>query len=272
MNDRIKQAFDKIHAEDALIEKTKTYVAEQAIKKQDHHTGRPLPQWAAAAVCLLLVLFAGGYWAFLLPTATISMEINPSLELKVNRMGRVVEAVGTNRDGDALADALDIGYESYEEAVKQILESEPVAGLLAQNEVITFAVSGNDETQCEEILSGLETCTAGQQNAYCYFASSTDMAAAQQAGLSYGKYRALLELRELDPSVTATQVQGLTMRQIRDWIASLQNQTSDASASSTTAQQGQGQGQGLGQYGHQQGNTRSQNGQGKRAGQTNAAP
>ena len=66
MNDRIKQAFDKIHAEDALIEKTKTYVAEQAIKKQDHHTGRPLPQWAAAAVCLLLVLFAGGYWAFLL--------------------------------------------------------------------------------------------------------------------------------------------------------------------------------------------------------------
>ena len=52
-------------------------------------------------------------------------------------------------------------------------------------------------------------------------AHGEDMEAAHDAGLSYGKYQAFLALQALDPSVTAEEVQGMTMREIRDRIAAL---------------------------------------------------
>ena len=40
-------------------------------------------------------------------------------------------------------------------------------------------------------------------------------------GLSYGKYRLLLEIQELDPSVTADDVRDLSMREMLDLLESL---------------------------------------------------
>lgn len=45
-----------------------------------------------------------------------------------------------------------------------------------------------------------------------------DVAEAHAAGLSVGKYRAYLELREVLPDVTVEDVQRLTMREIRDLL------------------------------------------------------
>lgn len=44
---------------------------------------------------------------------------------------------------------------------------------------------------------------------------------AHEAGLSYGKYMAYLELKELDPDIAPEDVQGMTMREIRDRIGQL---------------------------------------------------
>ena len=54
------------------------------------------------------------------------------------------------------------------------------------------------------------------------------MEAAHDCGLSYGKYRAYLELAALDPTVTPEEVQGMTMREIRDRIAALSGGTATA--------------------------------------------
>ena len=92
------------------------------------------------------------------------------------------------------------------------------------------------------------------------------MEAAHEAGLSYGKYQAFLALQALDPSVTAEEVQGMTMRELRDRIAALggdpdavgsHSQTSghhsngvgtssSADDSGTGSTQGNGQGHGYG--------------------------
>ena len=216
MNERMKEAFDKIHAEETLKAKTKAYLAAEARRPLRHHP-RKFPRLAAAAACLLLFLtFGAGYQLYLVPTSTISIDVNPSLELRVNRFDKVVSVEGYNEDGQDLAASLDIRFVDYEEAVEQILESETITACLAQDEILTFTVVGDDKTQRGEMLSTLESCTSGRANTYCYDASSSEVEDAHEAGLSYGKYRAYLELQELDPDITPEDVKDMTMRQIRD--------------------------------------------------------
>ena len=80
-----------------------------------------------------------------------------------------------------------------------------------------------DNEQSQRILAGVERCTQEHQNAHCYAMTPNEAEAAHECGLSYGKYRAFLELQALDPTVTAEDVQGLTMREIREWIMALEN-------------------------------------------------
>ena len=87
-----------------------------------------------------------------------------------------------------------------------------VAALLERGEVMTIAVVGAGTAQCERILASMESCTAEEENAYCYFAQKEEVAAAHQAGLSYGKYRAFLEAQALDPSLTPQDVKDMSMR------------------------------------------------------------
>mgnify|MGYP002586479361 CR=1 FL=1 len=96
-----------------------------------------------------------------------------------------------------------------------------VSALLAQDSTLTIAVSGQDEAQCQDLLTQAQHCTAGQENAHCFSASSQEHDEAHQDGLTLGKYRAYLALHDLDPTVTPEEVQTLTMAEIRDRIQAL---------------------------------------------------
>lgn len=221
MNGKLKEILDQVQAEEELkdstkvflIEKTKGYSKRKTVKHQYHI-------YAAACVCFLFLLI-GGRWLYFTPTAEISIDINPSLELSINRFDRVISLNSFNRDGQKLLDTLDIKYKNYTDAVEIILEHENIAALLSNNEIMTITVTGPDGAQSAKILSNLESCTAAHKNTHCYSASPDDAEAAHEAGLSCGKYRAYLELKELDPDITPEAVQNMTMREIQDLIDKL---------------------------------------------------
>lgn len=221
MNKALKGIFGPIRADDALKERTRAFLARET-KNYSAAPGkmRRLPVYAAACACLLLVLL-GGRWLYFTPTARISIDINPSIELSVNRFDRVIAVDGFNEDGLALSSALDVKYKNYAQAVEQIISYDSVAALLADDEVMSITVVGSDRQQSARILSDVERCTAEHSNASCHFARSEEVADAHETGLSCGKYRAYLELRRLDPSITPEMVQGMTMREIQDRINSL---------------------------------------------------
>lgn len=222
MKDKFKAALDQVRADQALKEDTLAFLAQET----QGFTGRPkgasgtVRRLVPAAACLVLVLLGGG-WLYFTPTAAISVDINPSLELTVNRFDKVLSAQGYNEEGQALADTLDLSFAHYTDVVEELLATDQVTALLSDNAVLTITVVGGSDSQSARLLSGVETCTAGRENAYCYCAHGEDMEAAHDAGLSYGKYQAFLALQALDPSVTAEEVQGMTMRELRDRIAAL---------------------------------------------------
>ena len=161
MRDRLKQAFDAVHAEEALKERTKAFVAQQT---RGHARRRPAlrPSLAAAFACLCL-LFTGGYWLYFTPTATISIDINPSIELGVNRFNRVVSVEGYNADGVKLAGELSAQHADYMDALNQVLANDTVAALLDADGVLTITVVGPEGEQTTNMLAGVEACTANRK-------------------------------------------------------------------------------------------------------------
>ena len=174
-----------------------------------------------ACLALVVALLGGGGWLWFTPTASVSVDINPSLELRLNRFSRVVAVEGANADGQALAQELGLRFLDCAAALEAILASDTVSALLAQDSALTIAVSGQDEAQCQGLLTQAQHCTAGQENAHCFSASSREHDEAHQAGLTLGKYRAYLALHDLDPTVTPEEVQNLTMAEIRARIQAL---------------------------------------------------
>ena len=241
MNNAFQELFGPIRAEEDLKDRTRAFLSERTRNYAETPVKRhSYPAYIAACACLLLVLL-GGRRLYFTPTASISIDINPSIELSVNRFDRVIAVTGFNEDGRALSGALDVKYKKYTQAVEQILDCDGIAALLGGDEIMAITVAGSDRRQSAKILSGLEMCTAGQGNIDCYSARPEDAAAAHEAGLSCGKYRAFLELQLLDPDITPEEVQGMTMREIRDRIDRL------SSGGSDTPQPG---GQGNGHHGN----------------------
>jgi len=258
MNNIFKELFGPIQAEEELKERTKAFLA----KKTQGYTGagekiHRYPMYAAACACMLFILL-GGCWLFFTPTAKISIDINPSIELSINRLDRVIFVDEFNEDGRELSNALDVKYKNYAEAIEQILNCDSITALLSRDEVMTITVIGLAGQQSARILSDVALCTANQSNTYCYFARSEEVAAAHEVGLSCGKYRAFLELQLLNPDITPEAVQGMTMREIRELIDSFTMDCENESASYNN--------RGNGHHGHGEGH-----GSGWRNGRTEAA-
>lgn len=221
MNNAFKELFDPIRAEEDLKERTRAFLARETRSYAKAPAARHgYPVCAAACACLLFLLL-GGRWLYFTPTAEISMDINPSIELSVNRFDRVIAVTGFNEDGRVLSRELDVKYKDYAQAVEQVLRHDSVAALLSCGEEMSITVVGPDGQQSAKLLSGVERCTAGRSNIDCYSARPEEAAAAHEAGLSCGKYRAFLELQRLDPDITPEAVRGMTMREIRDLISRL---------------------------------------------------
>lgn len=212
----LRKSLDEIRAEDKLKARTKEYLSQQIYHKT--RRSRPALRAAAAAACLLAMVSAGGIRVYLTPTAYISIDINPSLEFGVNRFDRVVSVESFNDDGQDLAEHLDIRYMDYNDALEQLLSEQTVQTYLADGAFMSVTVACSNDEKSSQILENVESCTAGHSNISCHSANMEEMHDAHEAGLSVGKYRAYLELKELDPSVTIDDIRDLPMREIRTLI------------------------------------------------------
>ena len=227
--EKLKAAFDQVRAEEELKERTKEYLSEKVYARKKKRTS-PLRNFAAAAACALLVFLAGGSYLYFTPTAYISVDVNPSLELGINRFDRVVSVTGYNEDSKALADSLDLKYMDYSDALEALLADQEMEVYLSDNADVVLTVAGNSDSQNSQILETVESCASGYENIHCHSGDTEEIHHAHDAGLSFGKYQAYLTLKELNPSVTLEEVQDMTMSQIRELIQEYSQEDSQGSS------------------------------------------
>lgn len=232
---------------------------------------KPRAMWikrlAVVAACFVLLLAAGlvGYTFLFQTSSVISIDINPSVELKLNRMGRVVDMSALNDDGSILLSGLELKGKPYSEAIPILLQSEAMQPYLANNLVLEFAVYSQNDAQ--DILDYLNVqgqvaaATYPQLRVHCNGVGSEVVQQAHEHGISPGKMQALLDLQQLDPSIDVDTYSHHSMAEIRRLIREHHGGTGQGGGSGSqggsNGSQGEGNGHGNGGHGKHAGNALS---------------
>lgn len=83
----------------------------------------PYHKYAAAAASLVFILLSGTVsYAYYTPTASVVVNINPSIELKVNRWDRILKTIPLNDDGKVVLASIDIKNKSLTEGLDLIVD------------------------------------------------------------------------------------------------------------------------------------------------------
>lgn len=223
MNERLREAFAQVRAEEQLKNSTRAFLYAKTngygskTRGRLHLMSAHAYAYAAACACLFLMLF-GIRSLYFTPAASISIDINPSLELGVNRFDRVISIDSFNEDGQELSKMLNVRFKNYTDAITEILNNDKVEALLSGDEIMTITVTGPDETRSTQILSTVEATTAHHKNTYYYSAPYEATEAAHEAGFSCGKYQTFLEAQTLDSDLTQEAAHGMSMRELRELI------------------------------------------------------
>ena len=203
----------------------------------------------AAAACLALVLVGvGGYRWYAEPTALVSVDVNPSVELELNRFDTVMAARGVNADGQALLESVPVAGKTYAEAMDALASSEAFSRYVSGDSYVEITVVCDDAEQARALEEASGACLASLPcEGACQAAGRGEWQAAREAGMGVGRYRAALELMACDPSATLEECARMSMRELRDRIAACggSSESGDAAGSS------QGRGAGGGAHGGQ---------------------
>lgn len=226
MDNRMREAFDQVHASQELKARTRAQVL-QAMEAQRKPRAVWKPICALAACLLVVVLGLGGYHLYFTPTSVISIDINPSLEVDVNRLGRVIALHGYNEDGEEFAASLDVLHQNYQQAVDEILNSDTIVDCLNEGGFLSVSVVELSGNQGEKITQYVSGCTSGHHNVSCSTISSEEAHEAHHVGLSYGKYEIYAQIVAYNPDFTPEEANEMTMRELRDLLDSLQAENPD---------------------------------------------
>ena len=219
LKDKLHDAFDSVRASERLKRTTLAQIRRKTFDYGRHQFRYRQHRMRLAAGLLSLVLVCSGMGIWYLPATSIGLDINPSLELKVNALDRVISLKGKNADGLEVAKQLDVTGMLYDDAMQRILISEELAPYLENGSMISISVvGGGSDVHAEEMLSKVVCrayALAEDENVFYCQTDKETLEAAREAGLCIPRYLAWQRLLETDPGVTAAEVSQMPKEEIR---------------------------------------------------------
>ena len=220
MDNRINNVFDKIHAEDQLKRNTLIFLHGKIEKRQR----LPRIRFAAACACFVVFLVLGtlSYDLYYTPMAYIDIDVNPSIELSVNRYGKVIRSSAYNDDGTEILNSVKVIHLSYNEALETLLAAMDVEGYFQVNDMLYVTVQSNESIREERILYDLrETIDTASANHHynidadlCSVTEEVKHRAATYQ-VSPAKYLAMQDLLAVDPSINFEECKEHSIRELQ---------------------------------------------------------
>lgn len=219
MENKIKETFGTLQPPERLKRSTKAMIRKKTFDygRNQYRLRQFRGRVAAATLSLALILSGAVLW--FLPAASIAVDINPSIELKVNALDRVISLEGRNSDGVELVKDIDVTGMAYDDAMQRILLSSGMEQYLAQGSQITITVAGGgSDSHAGQMLSRV-LCRAyniaDRDNVlYCQVDWET-VKAAQKVNLCIPRYLAWQNLLKSDPTITPEDVREIPKETIR---------------------------------------------------------
>lgn len=215
MGSKFQDAFDEIKADDQLKEFTKTFLANERRKAERRfHPQVFYRSFAAVCTILLLTLCAGGYYWARVPVSFVSIDVNPSMELGLNRFERVVSVTAYNPQGEEILQTLSLKGKKYTDAIDMVVESQAIKRYLTDEAELVFTVAAGGSFE-KVIEAGVENCSKHSGHKCHNVSADMETAAlAHDNGMSVGKYYAYLQLSQYDSTVTLEECRHMSMEEI----------------------------------------------------------
>lgn len=242
MKSYFKSALDKIKADDEIILRTQKYVND-SLKKRDNlkfwffktrsedHMKKII--FAACAAVLICGISAGGYAYYKTPIAYLSVDINPSVELGINSMNKVVSATAYNDDGKTVLDGKAVVNSDIKDAVDTIVQSASDKGFIADDgSTIVSVTAETDDTNTadkidNEAQTGADEALKTKDNKAVVYKDKVAIERRDEArklGITPGKLNLIQKLQALDPTVTVDQYKNAKVKDIMKKVVELKKQ------------------------------------------------
>lgn len=239
MRNTIQEAFGQVHATEQMKRNVSGYLSQQTgnfANQQEDTEDRACEdeflrqdrgvfvKWSTGAirpvlsVCMILILCLGfGSWYYWeTPVSYVSIDVNPSIELVLNRADRVVRVESQNEDGALVLKDLQLKGKRYLQAVELLVESDAMRPYLTKDADLTLTVAS---PKAEELLMALRGSAVTNRYQGLYRQADLEMVhLAHACGLSLGRYQMYQMIAQYDDSVTAEDCQHMTMCQLHETL------------------------------------------------------
>ncbi|UUX34949.1 anti-sigma-I factor RsgI family protein [Fundicoccus culcitae] len=190
MENKIKQAFDSIHAEQELKDKTVASVLDYMHRQGDKQTKKRWYRHRTLLTTVSLALVAGliAFFVYRQPVSAVSIDSTTSIEVHFNRFNRVVEIINYDEHGDVSQSSLTSNAQTFEGLMEEILAA-------MDTEDIYITVAGQNENQNRHMMAYFENYQSDEnQTMHLYQSSDEMMMQAMEMGMSMGRMNAMSQL------------------------------------------------------------------------------
>lgn len=220
---------------------------------------------AAIAACLALVAcLIGGVADFLRPVAYVGIDVNPSVELTLNRFDIVVGTHALNDDGQQALDEASCMWRTFDDAARDL--DGAMRTIAGEDAVVEVSIDCDNESRYAALAAQSNDCFGCNGEAHCERTNAEERQAAHNLGMGVAKYRVYQALQEAGVDISAEKCASMSMRELRNMLA--ENGIDEKEGNDEHPGMGNGQGAGAhgansaGSHGHGGG---SNNGNGKHA-------
>ena len=224
MNNRIFEALDEIKAQQQMKENTYIFLQNKVYKKAECSKNLPFKKFAVVFASLMILFTAGlfSYNLYAAETAFLDIDVNPSIEVVLNRFDRVIGVHAYNEEGEQLINSINIKHKPYKNALKIIIDKMSELGYIDNAEMFTATLLSKDTQSQDAMLSSLKEYINSvfkadeslKKEVFCI--DSDTKTHAHENNLSPAKYLAIKELQEVDPNVTIDECRSHSIGEIKE--------------------------------------------------------
>lgn len=224
MNRKAFEVFKKIYAEEDLKQRTTSYLREE-IEKRARKKKFLWLRRAVSFACFMVLFLCGVFFyrAYTTPVAYIDFDINPSVEFRVNRFGKVIASRAYNNDGEEILAYVNVNHLSYSEAVKRLLGAMEEEGYFVQDALLCVTVQTNESSRENHIIQNLKRIVGESKRdggydvlADIYAVTEEVKHCAAECELSPAKYLAIEGLIEVDPKADFEECRNHSVHELRE--------------------------------------------------------
>lgn len=181
-----------------------------------------------AAVLAILIGTSGfSYYAYAMPASEVSLDINPSVNLVLNKADKVIKTEAMNEDAELLLKEIDVKGYSVEEATEIILNEAKKMGFITEGQEngVVISVSSKNENNQERVTKRLEN-KFGQETPI-ENPNLERVERAKEMGITPGKLVIMEKLQALDPEFETDKNVDMSIQEIQAKIKELKKENKE---------------------------------------------